>query len=66
MRLNEYLAVNKQITVVGLREGTALWIENERITLKGTRNMIVLRYGKEPEEIVPGSVFGYDIKPCHV
>jgi hypothetical protein len=48
-----------------LREGTALWIENERITLKGTRNMIVLRYGKEPEEIVPGSVFGYDIAPMN-
>ena len=66
VRLNEYLAVNKEKTVVGLREGTALWIENERITLKGTRNMIVLRYGKEPEEIVPGTVFGYDIAPCLV
>lgn len=66
VRLNEYLAVNKEKTVVGLREGTALWVDHERITLKGTRNMIVLRYGREPEEVAPGTVFEYDITPCHV
>ncbi|MBO7445247.1 MAG: dipeptidase PepE [Bacteroidales bacterium] len=62
VRLNEYLAVNQYKTVAGLREGTALWVENERITLRGTRNMIVLRYGKKPVEKKPGAEFGFDLK----
>lgn len=55
IRLNEYLAVNQGMTVAGLREGTALWVEDDRITLKGTRNMIILRYGRKEEEITPAT-----------
>ena len=62
MRLNEYLAVNQQMTVAGLREGTALWVENERITLRGTREMIILRYGQEPGAKKPGDVFGFNLR----
>ncbi|MCR4681055.1 MAG: dipeptidase PepE [Bacteroidales bacterium] len=62
VRINEYLAVNQHMTVAGLREGTALWVENERITLKGTRKMIVLRYGKKPTEKKPGDTFGFNLK----
>lgn len=61
VRINEYLAVNKNMTVAGLREGTALWVDHERITLKGTRNMIVLRYGQEPYEKCPGDVFEFGL-----
>ncbi len=63
VRLNEFLAVNQQVTVVGLRESTALWVEKEQITLKGVRNMIVLRYGQEPVEIAPETIFGFDVRP---
>lgn len=62
VRISEYLAVNQRMTVAGLREGTALWVENERITLKGTRKMIVLRYGKEPEEKNPGESFPFNLR----
>ncbi len=62
VRISEYLAVNQRMTVAGLREGTALWVENERITLKGTRKMIVLRYGKEPEEKNPGETFSFNLR----
>lgn len=62
VRINEYLAVNKEKTVAGLREGTALWIDHERITLRGTRKMIVLRYGQEPTEKNPGDTFEFDLK----
>ncbi len=62
VRISEYLAVNKRMTVAGLREGTALWVENERVTLKGTRKMIVLRYGKEPEEKNPGETFSFNLR----
>ena len=66
VRLNEFLAVNQQITVVGLRESTALWVENCNITLKGTRDMIVLRYGCDPQEIAPESMFDFGIKPLNM
>lgn len=62
VRINEYLAVNKEKAVAGLREGTALWIDHERITLRGTRKMIVLRYGQEPTEKNPGDTFEFDLR----
>ena len=52
-RLNEYLAVNQNITVVGLREASALWVSGKRMTLKGGKNMVVMQYGKEPKEYAP-------------
>ncbi len=61
VRINEYLAVNKKMTVAGLREGTALWIDHERITLRGTRKMIVLRHGQEPVEKNPDETFEFNL-----
>ena len=58
-RINEFLAVNPDITVAGLREGTALWIDDCTITLKGTRNLRVMRHEQEPIEIVPESRFDF-------
>ena len=54
-RINEYLAVNQNITVVGLREATALWVTDGKMLLKGGKKMIVMRYGKESVEIDPNS-----------
>jgi len=54
-RLNEYLAVNQDKTVVGLREASALWIEGGKMTLRGGKNMVVMQYGKESYEVSPGS-----------
>ena len=61
-RINEFLSVNPDITVAGLREGTALWIEDCTITLKGTRNLRVMRHEQEPIEIEPGSKFNFAFK----
>ena len=55
VRIDEYLAVNQDMTVVGLREATALWVVDEKMMLKGGKKMIVMRYGKEPVEIDPNS-----------
>ncbi|MDR1006305.1 MAG: dipeptidase PepE [Bacteroidales bacterium] len=50
-RLNEFMKVNQDTYVVGLREATALNLENNKLSLIGRNNpMIVLKYGKEPEE----------------
>ena len=54
-RINEYLAVNQEVTVVGLREATALWVTDNKMMLKGGKKMIVMRYGKEAVEIDPNS-----------
>lgn len=54
-RINEYLAVNQKMRVVGLREATSLWVANGTMMLKGGKKMIVMQYGKEPVEIEPNS-----------
>lgn len=54
-RINEYLAVNQKMRVVGLREATSLWVIDGRMMLKGGKKMIVMQYGKEPVEIEPNS-----------
>jgi dipeptidase E len=58
-RLEEFLAVNPQITVAGLREGTALWVENDKITLKGERPLRIMRHQQKAFEIKPNSVFDF-------
>ncbi|MDR3047576.1 MAG: dipeptidase PepE [Bacteroidales bacterium] len=58
-RIDEFLALNPEITVAGLREATALWVENEVITLKGSRNLRIMRHLQESIEIEPESKFDY-------
>ncbi len=53
-RINEYLTVNRAMTVVGLRESTLLQVEGNQIELKGKRPMRVFNFGKEPLECKPG------------
>lgn len=71
-RIEEFLRVNPEVTVVGLREATALWVENDRITLREynqnpfnkKREMIVLKRNCEPREIKPGSTFDFAMNIC--
>ena len=58
-RINEFLSVNPEITVAGLREGTALWVEDGIITLKGSRPMRIMRHEQEPFEIQPETCFDF-------
>jgi dipeptidase E len=61
-RINEFLTVNPHVTVAGLREGTALWVENEKITLRGTRPLRIMRHEQEAFEIKPNTVFDFAFK----
>ncbi len=59
-RLNEYLAVNQKMVVVGLREASALWVKDKTMTLRGGKKMVILLYNQETRkaeerEIDPGS-----------
>ena len=46
-RLNEYLAVRPEMTVVGLREACALWLTGEKLYLRGGKPMVVFHYDRE-------------------
>jgi dipeptidase E len=54
-RINEFLAVNSDTIVVGLRESTALRIEGRTVQLLGTRAMRIFQQGEEPRELNPGT-----------
>jgi dipeptidase E len=50
-RLNEFCEVNKQTTVIGLREGTMLRVEDSNIKLIGPHKAKIFRYGNHPVEM---------------
>lgn len=52
-RLLEYTQEN-EIPVVGLREGSSLWVEDGEVTLLGEKTARLFRRGAEPEEVPPG------------
>ena len=55
-RLEEFLAVAPQTTVVGLREGSALRVEGAQVTLLGPHPVRLFRAGSAPRELPPGDV----------
>ncbi|MDR2980131.1 MAG: dipeptidase PepE [Bacteroidales bacterium] len=58
-RINEFLSVNPQITVAGLREACALWVEDGEITLKGNRPLRIMRHDVDAIEIEPNTKFDF-------
>lgn len=55
MRIEEFIEVNPQIYVVGLREGTMLRIEDGDIQLIGPRPARIFKKGTAPFELEPGA-----------
>jgi dipeptidase E len=53
-RIMEFLVVNPDKYVVGLREGCMLKVENKSISLIGNRSLRVFKYGIEPKEYSTG------------
>lgn len=49
-RLQEYLKVNQNMNVVGLREASILKIEGNKMKLIGDKSLRYFKYGKEPQE----------------
>lgn len=54
MRIEEFLIINREIYVAGLREGTLLHIEDDSINLLGDKPCRIFRYGKDPVEVRAG------------
>lgn len=53
MRIEEFLAANKEVRVAGLREGCMLRIEGDRLSLIGPRPLRLFRFGDAPRELDP-------------
>ena len=53
-RLMQYHEEN-DLPVVGLREGAMLWVDEDRVTLKGSKPARIFRRGLAPVEAEPGS-----------
>jgi len=50
-RINEFIYENRDVSVVGLREGTMLQMEGEKIKLIGSKTARIFHYKKEPVEL---------------
>ncbi len=50
-RINEFIEVNRNVYVVGLREGTMLTRQGNELTLLGDRPARLFKYGEEPKEL---------------
>jgi len=61
-RILEFIEVNRDIFVAGLREGTMLLLDGKKLSLIGPRNARIFRYGTDPEEISPGQDLSFLLK----
>ncbi len=61
-RIEEFLVINREMTVVGLREATLLEIDGDKIELKGAKKMRLFNFAKEPKEFNPGDDIGFLLK----
>lgn len=59
VRINEFIEVNRETYVVGLREGTMLLLENNDLALIGKRKARVFKYGQEPLELTDEDDFNF-------
>jgi len=53
-RIEEFLVVNKEMTVTGLRESSLLEVDGFELKLKGSRPLRIFNFGKEAREIEQG------------
>lgn len=50
-RILEFIEVNREVFVVGLREGTLLRLQNNHLDLVGDKTVRIFKYGIEPYEV---------------
>jgi dipeptidase E len=55
-RILEFIEVNRDVPVVGLREGSMLKVEGENIELLGPKTARIFRSGSQPAELAPGRI----------
>jgi dipeptidase E len=58
-RIQEFLVVEPDRYVVGLREGSALRVEGDSLQLIGEGPMRIFKHGEEPREVGPGEALDF-------
>lgn len=58
-RIEEFLAINREIKVLGLREASLLEVDGDKMFLKGFRPLRMFAFGHEPTEIEQGADLSY-------
>ncbi len=61
-RINEFLVVNKDVYVTGLREGTMFLVENDKIKLIGNRECRIFKNGVDTYELNNSNDFNFLLK----
>lgn len=61
-RINEFLEINPNIHVAGLREGTMLKLENKNLLLIGNRTCRIFKKGVAPYELSANDDFNFLLK----
>lgn len=61
-RILEFIEVNPEIFVAGLREGSMLILENNKLVLSGSGTLRIFRKGTQPVEMSPGEDLSFLLK----
>ncbi|HJQ30659.1 MAG TPA: dipeptidase PepE [Pyrinomonadaceae bacterium] len=58
-RLNEFIKMNPEVRVIGIREGTILRVEGDTVRLLGGKPARLFEHGREPRDIAPEESFDF-------
>lgn len=58
-RINEFIFENREVYVVGLREGTMLQVEDNKMKLIGKKTARIFHYKQEPKELGENDDFNF-------
>lgn len=58
-RINEFIFENREVYVVGLREGTMLQVEDNKMRLIGKKTARIFHYKQEPKELGENDDFNF-------
>lgn len=58
-RIEEFIEINRDVYVLGLREGTMLRIEYNQVELIGQKKARLFHYGEAPGELSPGDKMNF-------
>lgn len=61
-RLQEYITANPHMYVAGLREGCMFNVNNNKLSVTGSRSVRLFKHGEEIREIEPGADFSFLLK----
>lgn len=61
-RILEFIEVNRDVYVAGLREGCMFVVEDDKMRIIGQRNLRLFKYGEETREIAPTEDFTFLLK----